>query len=126
MEDEPISIFDKIYQELKSGNPIIILVILFVAVALAGWWVFQTVQTPIVDLLPTPRVRHRNIKTLPVSKPNDMILTQVSMTPTPSSTPGPTLLRNPLKTIRVVGPNRKTFSLSFLAGAFNERRSLSR
>lgn len=56
MQDKPASIFERIFDELKAGNPLFFLMALFVIVLLATAWVWQTVTTPVI--IATPRFRH--------------------------------------------------------------------
>ena len=56
MEDKPASIFERIFDEFKSGNPLFYIMTLFVVVLLVTAWVWQTVTTPVI--IATPRFSH--------------------------------------------------------------------
>ena len=57
MDDKPSTALQKACEELKAGNPIIILVVLLVLVTLGSCWVWQTTHNPVVNT-PTPRFSH--------------------------------------------------------------------
>lgn len=91
MEDKPSSVLQRFFEEIRAGNPLIIILILVLAVALSSVWVWQTIQNPAVNT-PTPRFRHSTVVS-PIKALTARALTQV---PQASGTPAAALLPSPL------------------------------
>ena len=118
-DDKPSSIFQKFFEELKLGNPIIILVVLTVLLLLGMVWVWQAISTPVVL---TPNIHH------PTSAARIETLTALAPHPTPTATQAAFV---PSRVV-VATPRAESFArhlpgpLAFLAGAFYQPRIFSR
>ena len=91
MKDKPPSLIRTFFEELKDGNPFIILLILMVLVAIGGVWVWQTTHNSVVDI-PTPRFSHPSavspIQVLTArALTNGPLPVEVTPTPTVAATP---------------------------------------
>ena len=60
MNNNPSTALQKVYEELKAGNPLIILTILLVLVLSGSMWVWQTTHNLVV-YTPTPRFSHPHV-----------------------------------------------------------------
>lgn len=120
-DDKPSSIFQKFFEELKLGNPIIVLSVLTVLLLLGMVWVWQSISTP-VFLTPEVIVHH------PTSAARIETLTALA----PQSTPTATQAAFVPGRVAVATPRAESFArhlpgpLAFLAGAFYEPRIFSR
>lgn len=120
-DDKPSSIFQKFFEELKLGNPIIILSVLTVLLLVGMIWVWQSISTP-VFLTPEVIVHH------PTNAGRIQTLTALA----PRS--APTATQAAFVPSRVAGatPRAEFFArqlihpLAFLAGAFYQPRIFSR
>ncbi|MGC1375208.1 MAG: hypothetical protein WA821_03240 [Anaerolineales bacterium] len=87
MDNNPSTALQKVYEELKAGNPLIILAILLVLVLCGGLWVWQTTHNPVVDT-PIPRFSHPSAVApfvpLIARTPNAVATHSVTATPTPT------------------------------------------
>ncbi len=128
-EDTPSTIFEKIFEEFRAGNPLIFLTVLFVLVLLGVVWVWQTINTP--GSFPLPRFTHptaaSRIKTLTAQAPHSSVTTPDApvrasvLRPKADATPDAAFF--PIKGRR--NQNAKP-SFAFLAGSPNLTRMFSR
>lgn len=119
-DDKPSSIFQKFFEELKLGNPIIILSVLTILLLLGMVWVWQAISTPVVL---TPKIHH------PTSAARVETLTALA----PQSTPTATQDAFVPGRVAVATPRAEFFTghlpggpLAFLAGSFYEPYIFSR
>lgn len=88
MEDKPPSIFRKFYEELKSGNPFVILLLLALVVALGSLWIWQ-ITHPLKRNTPTPRFNH------PSAVSPIKVMTARALSAVPPKKPSPTPVSTP-------------------------------
>jgi hypothetical protein len=84
MEEDKPSILRTIYEEFRAGNPLIILMVLFVLVLAGSLWVWQTTYYPVVNT-PTPRYTHSGAES-PVKALTARALTGIPPQVTPTAT----------------------------------------
>jgi len=87
MQEKSPSVIQTFFDELKDGNPFIILGILMILVMCGSIWVWQTTHNPVVNT-PTPRFSHPGaISPIKVLTARALTDTAPQMTPTVASTP---------------------------------------
>lgn len=99
MEEEKRPILRTFFEELKDGNPFIILGILMILVMGGSIWVWQTTHNPGVNT-PTPRFSHPNAIS-PVQVLTARALTGIAPQATPTVVATPAAVVFPLRKIYV-------------------------
>ena len=93
MEDKQPTIFRKFYEELKSGNPMVILLLMAFLVALGSLWVWQVTHS-VKTTTPTPRFTHPGaISPIEFMTARALSAVPPAPSPTPLSTPNAAIFR---------------------------------